>query len=154
MVKIVRMIVANRNAAGVYRPVPNPVANGTLNSIAEMGAAPVTPTKITPHRPMAFGFSRSTAESPAYTDSTVPSCRAATPGSGLVVDIAPLFLDAIPRRQVVLRLSRFNHLAPTEARNPAASLHVHGGTHDRGGIGGRAGAHHDAGAIAAEEVVR
>jgi len=36
------------------KPVPKPVANGTLNSIAEMGAAPVTPTKITPHRPMAL----------------------------------------------------------------------------------------------------
>src|SRR3954467_313543 len=90
------MIVANRNAAGVYSPVPKPVANGTLNSIAEMGAAPVTPTKITPHRPMAFGFSRSTPESPAYTDSTVPSGRTATVGSGSVVAMTPLLLDASP----------------------------------------------------------
>src|SRR5215208_5697137 len=70
-------------------PVPNPTANGTLNSIAEIGAAPVTATKITPHSPMAFGFRRFV--SPANTDSTVPSCRVSTLGSGLVVDIAPLF---------------------------------------------------------------
>src|SRR3954466_2591126 len=86
------MIVANRNAAGVYRPVPKPVANGTLNSIAEMGAAPVTPTKITPHRPIAFGFRRSTPESPAHTDSTGPSCRTPTPRPRRVVAIAPLLL--------------------------------------------------------------
>jgi len=67
------MMVANRNAAGVYRPVPKPVANGTLNSIAEIGAAPVTATKITPIRPIAFGFRRSTPESATVTDSTMPS---------------------------------------------------------------------------------
>src|SRR3954464_2763220 len=93
------MIVANRNAAGVYRPVPKPVANGTLKSIAEMGAAPVTPTKITPHRPMALGFRRSTPESPAYTDSTVPSWRAPIPESGLVVAMLPLTLQAVLRGQ-------------------------------------------------------
>jgi hypothetical protein len=60
----VRITVANRNAAGVYSPVPKPVANGTLNSIAEMGAAPVTATKITPSRPTAFGLRRSTPDSP------------------------------------------------------------------------------------------
>src|SRR5215213_5311876 len=93
------MIVANRNAAGVYRPVPKPVANGTLNNIAEMGAAPVTPTKITPQRPMALGLSRSTPDEPAYTDSTVPSWRAPTPGSGLVVAMLPLLLYAVRRGQ-------------------------------------------------------
>src|SRR3954451_23485659 len=67
-----RISVANRNAAGVYLPVPNPTANGTLNSIAEIGAAPVTPTKITPHRPIAFGLSRSTPDSATENDSMVP----------------------------------------------------------------------------------
>src|SRR5215475_11828458 len=69
---MVRISVANRNAAGVYLPVPKPTANGTLNSIAEIGAAPVTPTKITPHRPTAFGLSRSTPDSSTVKDSTVP----------------------------------------------------------------------------------
>src|SRR6188472_940092 len=81
------MIVANRNAAGVYRPVPKPVANGTLNSIAEIGAAPVTPTKITPHRPIAFGLSRSTPESATETDSTIPSWVARIREPGSVVDM-------------------------------------------------------------------
>src|SRR5690349_2594067 len=67
-----RMIVANRNAAGVYLPVPKPTANGTLNSMAEIGAAPVTPTKMTPHRPIAFGLSRSTSDSATEKDSMVP----------------------------------------------------------------------------------
>src|SRR5919109_5608144 len=87
------MMVANRNAAGVYRPVPKPVANGTLNSIAEMGAAPVTATKITPNRPTAFGLSRSTPASAPDTDSIMPSWRTSSPGSGCwVVDIDPLLL--------------------------------------------------------------
>src|SRR6201995_5136147 len=72
MGKMVRMSVANRNAAGLYLPVPKPTANGTLNSIAEIGAAPVTPTKMTPHRPIAFGLSRSTPDSATEKDSTVP----------------------------------------------------------------------------------
>src|SRR3954470_3829312 len=91
------MTVANRNAAGVYRPVPNPVANGTLNSIAEIGAAPVTPTKITPHRPIAFGFSRSTPELATETDSTVPWWVAWTPGPGCVLDMRSLpSVDLVP----------------------------------------------------------
>src|SRR5215208_3214820 len=76
-------------------PVPNPVANGTLNSIAEMGAAPVTATKITPSSPTAFGFRRSTP-APTDTDSIIPSWRTSTPESGLVVDIVPLLLYAVP----------------------------------------------------------
>ena len=84
--------MANRNAAGVYSPVPKPIANGTLNSIAEIGAAPVTPTKITPHRPIAFGLRRSTPESAAENDSTVPSRDTWTGGPGCVVDMRSLFL--------------------------------------------------------------
>src|SRR3954447_20918805 len=110
------MIVANRNAAGVYSPVPKPVANGTLNSIAEMGAAPVTPTKITPHKPMALGFRRSTPDSPAYTDSTVPSWRAPTVRSGLVVAMLPLLSTRSLADEVVRQLASLNQLARSEAR--------------------------------------
>ena len=53
--------------------IPKPVANGTLNSIAEIGAAPVTAMKITPIKPMAPGLRRSTPESESRTDSTMPS---------------------------------------------------------------------------------
>src|SRR5829696_5997221 len=82
-------------------PVPNPVANGTLNSIAEMGAAPVTATKITPANPTAFGFRRSTPESAADTDSTIPSWRTSSLGSGLVLDIVPLLLYVVLADEVV-----------------------------------------------------
>src|SRR3954452_23822961 len=81
------MIVANRNAAGVYSPVPKPVANGTLNSIAEIGAAPVTPTKITPHRPIAFGLRLSTPDSATENASTVPEWVTST---GCVFDMRSL----------------------------------------------------------------
>src|SRR4051812_29944423 len=87
------MIVANRNAAGVYSPVPKPVANGTLKSMAEIGAAPVTATKITPISPTAFGFSRSTPAVWIDTDSTVPSCWTRTSASGFVVAILALPLS-------------------------------------------------------------
>src|SRR4051794_30846838 len=92
---IVRISVANRNAAGVYLPVPKPTANGTLNSIAEIGAAPVTPTKMTPHRPIAFGLSRSTPESATENDSTVPSRATST---GWVFDMrSPVSLLPEPK---------------------------------------------------------
>src|SRR3954453_5559552 len=90
---MVRISVANRNAAGVYFPVPKPTANGTLNSIAEIGAAPVTPTKITPQRPIAFGLRRSTPDSATENDSTVPSRDTWTGGPGWVVDMRSLFPD-------------------------------------------------------------
>src|SRR5829696_637186 len=81
-----------------------------------MGAAPVTATKITPHRPTAFGFRRSTPESPANTDSTVPSWRTSTSGPGSMVDMLPPLLDTGPLGQVVLRLAPLNHLLPPVAR--------------------------------------
>src|SRR3954447_15518751 len=102
------MIVANRNAAGVYRPVPNPVANGTLNSIAEIGAAPVTPTKITPHNPIAPGLRRSTPESATETDSTVPSWLARMRVPGLVVDMALPRFSKGSRGQVVRQVGALN----------------------------------------------
>src|SRR5581483_11651460 len=77
-------------------PVPVLTANGTLNSIAEIGAAPVTAKKITPQIPTAFGFRRSTPASPTNTDSTVPSCRTSTCPSGCVVAI-PHVLSLAPR---------------------------------------------------------
>ena len=59
--------------------------------MAEIGAAPVTATKITPISPTAFGLSRSTPADATDTDSTVPWCWTRTPGSGFVVAmLAPL----------------------------------------------------------------
>src|SRR5215211_4713388 len=110
------MIVANRNAAGVYRPVPKPVANGTLNSIAEIGAAPVTATKITPHIPTALGLRRSTPEAPAYTDSTAPSWRTSSSGSGgLMVAMRPLLLVARLLRKTTELSDSFGHSTTTGA---------------------------------------
>jgi hypothetical protein len=51
--KMVRMMVANRKAAGVPRPLPKPTASGVLKSIAEIGAEPVTVRKRTPQIPTA-----------------------------------------------------------------------------------------------------
>src|SRR5215218_8550490 len=116
--KIVRITVANRNAAGVYSPVPKPVANGTLNSIAEIGAAPVTATKITPMRPTAFGFRRSTPASATDTDSIMPGWRTSTLGSGWVVDIDPLLL--VPSGQSCPTALRLNQLHG----QPASALHL------------------------------
>src|SRR3954451_10730472 len=100
-----RISVANRNAAGVYLPVPNPTANGTLNSMAEIGAAPVTPTKITPQRPIAFGLSRSTPDSATENDSTVPVWVTST---GCVFDMRSLvsLLRPTVGGQVVRQLCR------------------------------------------------
>src|SRR4051794_41144474 len=54
-------MVASRNAAGVYLPMPKPAANGTLPSIADSGAAPVTVRNSTPMRPTAFDCSFETS---------------------------------------------------------------------------------------------
>src|ERR1700686_4872749 len=54
-----RTTVATRNAAGVPIPLPKPTAIGTLKSMAEIGAAPVTVRNSTPHRPTALPCSLS-----------------------------------------------------------------------------------------------
>src|SRR6266567_7563998 len=48
------MTAANMNPAGVPMPLPKPTEMGVLNSIAEIGAAPVTVRKSTPNSPIAF----------------------------------------------------------------------------------------------------
>ena len=46
-------IVANMNAAGAPTPWPYPTTMGVLNSMAEIGAAPVTVRNRTPPSPIA-----------------------------------------------------------------------------------------------------
>src|SRR4051794_39140310 len=67
---------------------------------------------------MAFGLRRSTPESPAYTDSTVPSWRAPTPESGLVVAMLPLLSTRSLAHEVVRQLASLNQLLPAVARTP------------------------------------
>src|SRR4051794_34163550 len=110
-----RISVANRNAAGVYLPVPKPTANGTLNSIAEIGAAPVTPTKITPHRPIAFGLSRSTPESATENDSTVPGWVTST---GCVFDMRSL-VSLLPEPKLSDSFAELNQF-----RDPGGKGHM------------------------------
>src|SRR4051794_14354391 len=89
-----------------------------------MGAAPVTPTKITPHRPIALGFRRSTPDSPAYTDSTMPSWRAPTVRSGFVVAMLPLLSTRSLADEVVRQLRSLNQLPSTVARSGRCSSSV------------------------------
>src|SRR3954464_3544481 len=137
------MIVANRNAAGVYSPVPKPVANGTLKSMAEIGAAPVTATKITPISPTAFGFSRSTPAVATETDSTVPWCWTRTSGSGFVVAILALPLSR-PSCPTALRI---------EPSRTSAWQHDPGRLDDLY-RSSRPRAHHDARTIGTKQILR
>src|SRR6476646_5434419 len=51
---MVSTMAANPKPAGVPTPLPKPTEIGVLNSIAEIGAAPVTVRNSTPPRPIAF----------------------------------------------------------------------------------------------------
>ncbi len=59
--KITSTTVANTNPAGVPIPFPNPTEIGVLNSIAEIGAEPVTVRNSTPASPTAPLLSRWTS---------------------------------------------------------------------------------------------
>lgn len=73
--KIVSASVASRNAAGA--PYPAPItATGTLNSIAVMGAAPVTMQKMTPGSPSAPEASRCGVSDADGAAGATPSCTA------------------------------------------------------------------------------
>src|ERR1700757_728234 len=52
------------NDAGAPSPLPNPTASGVLNSIAEIGADPVTVRNSTPARPTACFLSLWTSSRP------------------------------------------------------------------------------------------
>src|SRR6476620_10776437 len=143
---MVRISVANRNAAGVYLPVPKPTANGTLNSIAEIGAAPVTPTKMTPHRPIAFGLSRSTPDSSTEKDSMVP---------GWVTPIGCVFAMrslVSPTPDEVVRQAACIEPVPRPWWQGSHDVDRSADQRWRGGR--RAGADHDPRAVTPEQVVR
>src|SRR5258708_11981928 len=61
---MVSTTVAKRNAAGAPTPSPEPTTIGVLNSIAEIGADPVTVRKSTPARPTAPFLSLGTSSRP------------------------------------------------------------------------------------------
>src|SRR5262245_61693165 len=58
---MVSTTVAKRNAAGAPMPLPYPTTIGVLNSIAEIGADPVTVKNSTPARPTACFLSLGTS---------------------------------------------------------------------------------------------
>ena len=72
--KMVRTIVAKKNAAGAYFSFPAPTANGKLNMKTDSGAEPVMQRKRTRSRPTEPARSFSTLSSaPMSIEVTVPS---------------------------------------------------------------------------------
>src|SRR5207249_2555675 len=80
--KIVKMTVAKRNPAGVPIPFPKPTEIGVLNSIAEIGAAPVTVRKSTPSKPTAplWRWCTSVRVETSYIDALSDPVRSSAPG--------------------------------------------------------------------------
>src|SRR5512140_3740014 len=94
MVKNVSTIVAKRNPAGAPRPLPNPMAMGTLKLIAVMGAAFATAMNRTLTRPTA------PARRPAVTGWWSPGSAVPVPPDDGPEGVSVLKDGVLPRRIV------------------------------------------------------
>src|ERR1700733_14212481 len=74
--------MAKRNAAGAPTPLPKPTTIGVLNSMAEIGAEPVTVRNSTPSRPTAFLRSLGTSSRCETSRLSARPFAAATPTAG------------------------------------------------------------------------
>src|SRR5258708_31802149 len=96
---MVSTTVAKRNAAGAPTPSPLPTTIGVLNSIAEIGADPVTVRKSTPARPTAPFLSLGTSSRPEMSKVSAkpvvvltrpgPADSLPVPGGASVSDMQP-----------------------------------------------------------------
>src|SRR5258707_6151652 len=103
---MVSTTVANRNAAGAPTPSPEPTTIGVLNSIAEIGADPVTVRKSTPARPTAPFLSLWTSSRPEMSRLSArpvvlakraPADSPPVPGGAWVSDIQPASRQGLAR---------------------------------------------------------
>src|SRR6266699_2533013 len=138
---MVSTTVANRNAAGAPTPSPEPTTIGVLNSIAEIGADPVTVRNSTPARPTACFLSLWTSSRPEMSTLSARPLVPARPGSAesppvggaWVSDMRPASLSGIGPVPDARSLARGAVPCPSRARGSAGCSDD--GAHGRGDAG-------------------
>src|SRR5258707_1234146 len=118
---MVSTTVANRNAAGAPTPSPEPTTIGVLNSIAEIGAEPVTVRKSTPARPTAPFLSLWTSSRPEMSTLSArpvvlakraPADSPPVPGGAWVSDMQPASRQGLARAKRLIG----GHEVPSRGR--------------------------------------